>query len=45
MELPSLFSKQIAHNKRAKIEEHVLVVMNKTIHEEILSQPLVTINK
>ena len=38
-------SKQIAYNKRPKIEEHMLIVMNKSTHEEHLSQPLQTNNK
>ena len=45
MELPSKLLEQIAFNTRPKIEEHMLVVMNKSIHEEHLSQPLQTKNK
>ena len=36
---------QIAFNTRPKIEEHMLIVMDKSIHEEHLSQPLQTNNK
>ena len=42
MELPSKILEQIAFNTRPKIEEHMLIVMNKSIHEELLSQPLQT---
>ena len=45
MELPSKLLEQIAHNTRAKVEEHMLIVMNKRTHEEQLSQPLQTNNK
>ena len=45
MELPSKLLKQIAFNTRPKIEEHTLVVMDESIHEEHLSQPLQTNNK
>ena len=45
MELPSKLLEQIAFNTRPKIEEHMLVVMDKSIHEEHLSQPLQTNNK
>ena len=44
MELPSKLSEQIAFNTRAKIEEHMLIVMDKSTHEENLSQPLQRIN-
>ena len=40
MELPSKISKQIAYNTRPKIEEHMLILMDKSTHEEHLSQPL-----
>ena len=40
MELPSKLLEQIAYNTRAKIEEHILIVMDKSIHEEHLSVPL-----
>ena len=45
MELPSKLLEQIAFNTRPKIEEHILVIMNKSTHEEHLSQPLQTNNK
>ena len=45
MELPSKLLEQIAFNTRSKIEEHMLIVMDKGTHEEHLSQPLQTNNK
>ena len=45
MELPSKFLEQIAINTRPKIEEHMLFVVDKSFHEEHLSQPLQTNNK
>ena len=45
MELPSKHLEQIAFNTRPKIEEHMLIVMDKSTHEEHLSQPLQTNNK
>ena len=45
MELPSKLLEQIAYNTRSKIEEHLLIVMNKSTHEEHLFQPLQTNNK
>ena len=45
MELPSKLLEQIACKTRPKIEEHLLVVMNKSTHEEHLYQPLQTKNK
>ena len=45
MELPSKLLEQIAYNSRPKIEEHMLIVMDKSTHEEHLSQPLQTNNK
>ena len=45
MELPSKLLEQIAFNTRPKIEEHVLIVMDKSTHEEYLAQPLQTNNK
>ena len=45
MELPSKLSEQIASNTRPKIEEHMLIVMKKSTHEEHLSQPLQTNNE
>ena len=45
MELPSKLLEQIAFNTRPKIEEHMLIVMDKSIHEENLYQPSQTNNK
>ena len=45
MELPSKLLEQIAFNTRPKTEEHMLVVMNKSTHEEHFSQPLQTNKK
>ena len=45
MELPSQILAQIAFNTRPKIEEHILVLMDKSTHEEHLSQPFQTNNK
>ena len=45
MELPSKVLEEIAFNTRLKIEEHMLAVMDKSIHEEHLSQPQQTNNK
>ena len=45
MELPSKLLEQIAFNTRRKIEEHILIVMDKSTHEEHLSQPVQTNNK
>ena len=45
MELPSKLLEQIAFNTRPKIEEHMLIVMNKSKHEEYLSQPQQTNKK
>ena len=45
MELPIKLLEQIAFNTRPKIEEHLLIVMDKSTHEEHLSQPLQTNNK
>ena len=42
MELPSKLIEQIAFNTRPKIEEHMLIVMDKSTHEEHLFQPLQT---
>ena len=42
MQSPSKLSEQIAFNTRPKIEEHMLIVMDKFAHEENLSQPLQT---
>ena len=45
MELPSKVLEQIAINTTPKIEKHMLIVMNKSTHEEHLFQPLQTKNK
>ena len=47
MELPSklLLLEQVAFNTRPKIEEHMLVVMDKSTHEEHLFQSLQTNNR
>ena len=42
MELPSNLLEQIAFNTRPKIEEHMLIVMNKSTHTEHLYEPLQT---
>ena len=42
MELPSKLLEEMAFNTRHKIEEHMLIVMDKSTHEEHLSQPLQT---
>ena len=45
MELPSKLLEQIAYITRPKIEEHMLIVMDKSIHTEHLYEPLQTNNK
>ena len=45
MELPSKLLEQIAFNRRPKLEEHILVVMDKSTHEEYLFHPLQTNNR
>ena len=45
MELPSRILEQITFNIRPKIEEHMLVVIDKSTHEEHLAQTLQTNNK
>ena len=42
MNLTSKLLEQIAYITRPKIEEHMLVIMNKSTHEEHLFQPLQT---
>ena len=37
MEIPSKLLEQIAFIKRPKIEEHMLIIMDKSTHEEHLS--------
>ena len=43
--LSSKLLEQIAFNTRPKIEEHMLIIMKKSTHEEHLFQPLQTNNK
>ena len=43
--LTSKLLEQIAYNTRPKIEEHMLIIMDKITHEEHLSQPLQTNKK
>ena len=45
MELPSKLLEQIVWNTRSRVEEHILIVMDKSTHEEYLSQPLQTNGK
>ena len=45
MELPSKILEQISFNTRPKIEESILVVMDKSTHEAHSSQPLQNKNK
>ena len=45
METQSKLLEQIAFNTRPKISEHMLIIMDKSTHEEHLSQPLQTNNK
>ena len=45
MELPSKLLEQIAFNTKPKIEEHMLIVMDNSTHEEHLAQPLQTNNE
>ena len=45
MELLSKLLEQIAYNTRPKIEEHMLIAMDKSSHEEHIVQPLETNNK
>ena len=42
MEIPSKNLEQIAFNTIPKSEEHMLIVMDKSTHEEHLAQPLQT---
>ena len=44
MELLSKIEEQISFNTRPKIEEHMLVAMEKSTHEEHLSHPVQTNN-
>ena len=45
MELSSILLEEIVFNTRPKTEEHILIGMKKSTHEEHLSQPLQTNNK
>ena len=45
MELPNKLLEQIAFNTRSKVEERMLIVMDKSTHEEHLFQPLQTNKK
>ena len=45
MEILSKFLEQIAFHTRPKIEEHMLIIMDKSTHEEHLFEPLQTNNK
>ena len=45
MELFSKLLEQIVFNTRGKIQKHKLIIMDKSTHEEHLSQPLQTNNK
>ena len=45
MELPSKFEEQISINTMTKIEEHMLIDIDKSAQEEHLSQPLRTNKK
>ena len=45
MNHPSKLLEQIAFNTRPKLEEHMLIVMDESTHEEHLFQPLQTNNK
>ena len=45
MEVPSEILEQKAYNTRPKIEEHMLVLMDKSTNEEHLSQPLQSNNR
>ena len=45
MELPNKLLEQIAFNTRPKFGEHMLIIMDKSTHEEHLSQPVQTNNK
>ena len=45
MELPSKLVEEIAYNTRPKIEELMLIVMDKSTHEEHLSQAIQTNHK
>ena len=43
--MSSKLLEQVAFNTRPKIEEHLLIIIDKSTHEEHLSRPLQTSNK
>ena len=45
MELPSKLLEQIVYNTRSKTQEKILIIMDKSTHQEHLFQPLQTNNK
>ena len=45
MELPCNLLEHIAYNNRSRIEEHMLIFMDESTHEEHLQQPIQTNNK
>ena len=45
MGIPNKFFEETAYNTRPNIEEHMLIGMDKSTHEEQLSQPLHTNTK
>ena len=45
MELPTKLLEQISFNTRPKIEKHMIIVVDKSSHEEHLAQPLHINNK
>ena len=45
MELRSKILEQKSFNTKSRIEEHILIVMDKSTHEEHLSQSLQSNNK
>ena len=45
MELPSKILEQIASKTKPKLDKQILIVMDRSTHEEHLSQPLQTKNK
>ena len=43
--MPSKVLEEISFNTRSRIQEHILIFMDKSTHEKHLSQPLQTNNK
>ena len=43
MEVPSKVLEQTAFNTRPKIGEHMLIVVDISIHEENLAQPIISL--